>query len=167
MWSSKVSYYLAAVVVPKAKWLFSLPMADIFGVSVRTVERRLRAYHINLREYAEISEEALDDEVRRVVGDNPLLGPNAVCARLDGIVVHIQRRRVRESMLRTYPQYAAVRALNPRLQRRTYRVAAPNSLWHVDGNHKLIRYRYRSKVFVLKFIQLARPNSPAPLMKMK
>nr|XP_055035227.1 uncharacterized protein LOC129423108 [Misgurnus anguillicaudatus] len=28
-----------------------------------------------------------------------------------------------------------------RLHRRTYRVAGPNSLWHLEGNHKLIRWR--------------------------
>ncbi|XP_056275020.1 uncharacterized protein zgc:174680 isoform X2 [Pseudoliparis swirei] len=30
--------------------------------------------------------------------------------------------------------------LNPR-RRRRYSVPAPNSLWHIDGNHKLIRWR--------------------------
>ncbi|XP_067098395.1 uncharacterized protein [Osmerus mordax] len=28
-----------------------------------------------------------------------------------------------------------------RLRRRTYRVAGSNSLWHLDGNHKLIKWR--------------------------
>ena len=26
------------------------------------------------------------------------------------------------------------------INRRTYMVAAPNAMWHVDGNHKLIRW---------------------------
>ncbi|XDV31742.1 hypothetical protein PO909_002704 [Leuciscus waleckii] len=43
-------------------------------------------------------------------------------------------------MLRTNPEGAARRAMSSRLRRRTYRVAGPNSLWHLDGNHKLIRW---------------------------
>ncbi|XP_065133039.1 uncharacterized protein [Paramisgurnus dabryanus] len=44
-------------------------------------------------------------------------------------------------MIRVNPTGAAQRALAQRLHRRTYRVAGPNSLWHIDGNHKLIRWR--------------------------
>ncbi|XP_033971364.1 uncharacterized protein LOC117470659 [Trematomus bernacchii] len=53
----------------------------------------------------------------------------------------IQRRRVRDSMRRIDPEAAALRAMSQRLHRRAYRVAGPNSLWHLDGNHKLIRWR--------------------------
>lgn len=39
------------------------------------------------------------------------------------------------------PDGTALRALaNRTLRRRTYSVPAPNSMWHIDGNHKLIRY---------------------------
>ena len=31
--------------------------------------------------------------------------------------------------------------LNGSLHRREYHVATPNSLWHIDGHHKLIRWR--------------------------
>ena len=27
------------------------------------------------------------------------------------------------------------------IQRRTYSVAGPNALWHLDGNHKLIKWK--------------------------
>ena len=50
----------------------------------------------------------------------------------------VQRYRVRESLERVDPGGAAVRAVQS-IQRRTYTVAGPNSLWHIDGNHKLIR----------------------------
>ena len=42
-------------------------------------------------------------------------------------------------MLRVDPGGAAVRASMTN-KRRTYAVAGPNSLWHIDGNNKLIRY---------------------------
>uniref|UniRef100_A0A4W5Q2M0 Integrase catalytic domain-containing protein n=1 Tax=Hucho hucho TaxID=62062 RepID=A0A4W5Q2M0_9TELE len=44
-------------------------------------------------------------------------------------------------MIRVNPRAAALRAMSQRLHRRSYRVAGPNSLWHLDGNHKLIRWR--------------------------
>lgn len=54
--------------------------------------------------------------------------------------VKVQRKRVRESQLRVNPVGVSMRSLH-QMQRRTYSVAGPNSLWHIDGNHKLIRWR--------------------------
>ncbi|XP_053281934.1 uncharacterized protein LOC128443164 isoform X2 [Pleuronectes platessa] len=57
--------------------------------------------------------------------------------------INIQRQRVQESMRRVDPNGVVVRTLqlNPQ-RRRKYFVPAPNSLWHIDGNHKLIRWRF-------------------------
>ena len=52
--------------------------------------------------------------------------------------VQVQRRRVRDVMLQLNPEAVRMRSVN-RLHRRTYSVAGPNSVWHIDGNHKLIR----------------------------
>lgn len=76
--------------------------------------------------------------VINAVGQNDLLGPESVRAQLRSAGVLIQRRRVRASMLRTNPEAAVLRATSQRLHRRTY-VAGPNSVWHLDGYHKLIR----------------------------
>ena len=46
--------------------------------------------------------------------------------------------RVRLALLRVDAAGVALRFGNT-IQRRVYRVNAPNSLWHFDGNHKLIR----------------------------
>ena len=85
-----------------------------------------------------MSEEELDQVIRDTITGNQRIGPNAVRARLFARGHIVQRRRVRESMLRVDPAGAVIRAA-PTTQRRTYTVAGPNSLWHVDGNHKLIR----------------------------
>ena len=60
-----------------------------------------------------------------------------ICIAFSGVT--IQRQRVRDAMERNDPAGVALRALQPQLQRRQYKVAGPNSLWHIDGNHKLIR----------------------------
>ena len=53
-----------------------------------------------------------------------------------GIVVQV---RVRMSIHRVDPENMAIR--RSVTIRRSYHVEGPNALWHVDGNHKLIRWR--------------------------
>ncbi|XP_073722450.1 uncharacterized protein [Misgurnus anguillicaudatus] len=116
-------------------------IGDIMGVSCSTIKNRLREFSISLRgRYSRISDLQLDEQIRQLTGVNYEIGPEAVRARLyaEGILV---QRHMRASMLRIDPEGAAYRAMSHRLQRRVYRVAGPNSLWHIDGNHKLIRWR--------------------------
>ena len=42
---------------------------------------------------------------------------------------------------RVDPTNTAIRR-SKAIRRRVYHVEGPNSLWHVDGNHKLIRWRF-------------------------
>ena len=60
---------------------------------------------------------------------------------LRSMSVHVPRRRVSESLHHVNP--AAVRARQcTTVTRRAYTVPAPNSLWHIDGLHCLIRWRF-------------------------
>uniref|UniRef100_A0A669C4E2 Integrase catalytic domain-containing protein n=1 Tax=Oreochromis niloticus TaxID=8128 RepID=A0A669C4E2_ORENI len=122
---------------------FTAPqMADILNVSLPTIRRRLRQYHFTRASmYAELTDSALDEHVQDIVAGNEQTGPEAVRASLRVRGLRVQRRRVRASMLRMNPGAAALRAVLRRPERRTYQVAGPNSLWHIDGNHKLIRWR--------------------------
>ena len=94
---------------------------------------------IGTNQFAIISDSDLDDLVREVVAGNDQIGPESVRTSLRTRGFRVQRGRVRESMLRTNPAAAAVRSLLRRPERRVYQVQGPNSLWHIDGNHKLIR----------------------------
>ncbi|KAI9534203.1 hypothetical protein NQZ68_016922, partial [Dissostichus eleginoides] len=91
--------------------------------------------------YSTISDAALDDLIKEIVAGNNQIGPESVRAQLQAQLMWIQRRRVRDSMKRINPEAAALRAMSQRLHRRAYRLAGPNSLWLLDGNHKLIRLR--------------------------
>ena len=51
----------------------------------------------------------------------------------------VQQSRIREAQRRIDPVGTIMRQLKC-LYRRRYSVAGPKSLYHVDGNHKLIRY---------------------------
>ena len=99
-----------------------------------------REYDIPLRgRYSDLTDTALDDTLRGLIGLNSNVGSEGARARLQSQGINMQRRRVRAAMERIDPAGVAIHALQPTLQRRTYAAAGPNSLWHIDGNHKLIR----------------------------
>ena len=55
--------------------------------------------------------------------------------------VRVQEYRLRDAMRRVDPEGVILRGLQSRpIFRRKYSVAGPLSLWHMDGNHKLIKY---------------------------
>jgi hypothetical protein len=66
----------------------------------------------------------------------------------------IQRDRVRDSLRRVDPVGSASRWSHT-VSRRTYSVATPNCLWHLDSHLKLVRWfnvfvlNYVGKIFVL------------------
>uniref|UniRef100_A0A4W5NV15 Integrase catalytic domain-containing protein n=1 Tax=Hucho hucho TaxID=62062 RepID=A0A4W5NV15_9TELE len=90
------------------------------------------------RSYSLLSDAQLDERIKELIGQNEEIGAESVRAHLRGEGVGVQRERVRQSLIRVDPQGAARRAMQQQL-RRQYRVAGPNSLWHIDGTHKLIR----------------------------
>ena len=53
--------------------------------------------------------------------------------------IKVQRWRLRDSLHRVDSEGIAQRSRG-RLHRRTYHVQGPNHLWHIDTNHKLIRW---------------------------
>ena len=70
----------------------------------------------------------------------PTCGVRSILGMLRAQGVCVQRERVRASLHRTDPQGVKIR-LRKALHRRQYSVKSPNSLWHIDGYHKLIRWR--------------------------
>ena len=75
--------------------------------------------------------------MRRLTAGNPLLGQHNVLGLLgaDGHIV--QRDRVAASLARVEPA-AVVMRWSRTIHRRSYSVAGPNALWHIDGNHKTL-----------------------------
>ena len=60
---------------------------------------------------------------------------------LESISIHVQRYRIRESMHCVDPLGSLLHRRQP-ITRRRYSVPGPNSLWHVDGHHSLIRWKF-------------------------
>lgn len=118
-------------------------IAILLGVSERTLERRREEFEMPKGRacYADISDEELDRIVSEILELTPDTGETLVQGALRHRGLLVQRRRVRESLLRVDPISRLLRR-RQLIYRRRYQVRAPNSLWHQDGNHKLIRWRF-------------------------
>jgi len=54
--------------------------------------------------------------------------------------LHIQRDKIRQSLRRIDGEGIAARRLTT-IKRRKYSVPSPNFLWHIDGTHKLVKWK--------------------------
>lgn len=115
-------------------------LARMFRCSTRTVERRLQHLNISLRSYSMISDEQLDFLVSQVTRYNPRCGEKSITGRLRSVGILVQRERVRASLRWVDPNGVVLRFATV-LHRRVYTVHSPNALWHIDGYHKLIRWK--------------------------
>lgn len=118
-------------------------IAQFFHVSISTIKRRLREYGLSISQtYSAMSDEELESLVCDIKGDFPDAGYQTVVACLMSKGHRVQRSRVRAAVNVVDSDGVLFRKLFfsvCRIQRRTYSVRAPNALWHIDGNHKLIR----------------------------
>ena len=115
-------------------------IADMFGCCRRTVERKMNKYHISFHNYSTVSDADLDIMIQEITALFPNCGEKSVTGRLRGRGIRIQRQRVRDSLRRIDPSGIRSRCRRV-LHRRQYSVPSPNALWHIDGYHKLIRWR--------------------------
>ena len=83
----------------------------------------------------------------------PNIGQQRLVGALRSRNIHVQRWRVRKCLRELDPLGTALRWRSA-IFRRKYSVPTPNALWHIDGNHKLIRYRLVVHVCVDGFSRL-------------
>ena len=122
---------------------FLLPqISEILGVSLGTVNRRLKDYGLSVTQiYSTISATELDKITQQLVSEFPNCGYRRMTGFLLARGIHVQQIRVRESMKRSDPECVLLRSLQlTPISRRVYNVTCPLALWHLDGHHKLIRY---------------------------
>ena len=117
-------------------------IASMFGVSESTVKRRIQEFYSFVKKkYSDIFDETLDGIVERLMREFPNCGYKRMTGFLIDAGHRFQQRRIRECMRRVNPDGVFLRAHELRaVRRRRYQVRGPLALWHVDGNHKLIRY---------------------------
>ena len=88
--------------------------------------------------YSTLSDDQLDSVVTRIQSRFGVCGNRQMMGHLLASGIRVQQDRVRESQRRVDPGGCAMRRMVA-INRRKYKVNGPLALWHIDGNHKLIR----------------------------
>ena len=116
-------------------------IASLFGVSRWTIYRRVQRYGLSgLNQFSLLSDTQLDEIVTDYLSQHGLTtGRTYLAGYFKSLGLRVQRRRMRESLARVDPANTALR-WGIVVFRRQYCVPWPNSLWHLDGHHSLIRW---------------------------
>ena len=118
-----------------------IEIAKALMISRTTLWRRLIEANVSFGNYSDISDSDLDVIVQRYQDAHPHSGQSLLLGHLSSLGIRVQRQRVRDSMGRVDPIRTSLR-WHQTISRRSYSVPAPNSLWHIDGHHSLIRWRF-------------------------
>uniref|UniRef100_A0A1X7VTM6 Integrase catalytic domain-containing protein n=1 Tax=Amphimedon queenslandica TaxID=400682 RepID=A0A1X7VTM6_AMPQE len=90
-----------------------------------------------------ISDDDLSDFITDMLTVTPDVGQSLVLGRLRSLGYKVTREGVRAALrLNNSPLSRALRWPGVSTHRRPYSIPGPNSLWHIDGHHKLTRWRF-------------------------
>ena len=92
-------------------------------------------------DFTKISNTDLDNLVLKVVDEFPLCGEVMLKEILKERKVKVPRSVLKDSLQRV-DEDGIVDRSRRRLHRRVYSVKGPNHLWHIDTNHKLVRWYF-------------------------
>ena len=117
-------------------------IAMMLGVSRWTISRRVKDYGLeDMCGFSQLSNEELDRLVRNYIDHHGTTsGQTYIIGYIKSLGYHVQRSRIRECLARLDPRNTALR-WGVTVSRRVYSVAWPNSRWHLDGHHSLIRWK--------------------------
>ena len=117
-------------------------------VSVSTIQRRRREFGLSdeFDRYSDITDDELD-QIHASVTGNSHEGPLTPIMGRRSRGLRIQSWRVSECLQCVDPIGTALR-WRMTMYRRKYFVPTPNSLWHMDSGHKLIRYKMITHVCI-------------------
>ena len=116
-------------------------VSSLLGVSERTIYRRMHEFGLEVRKFAAISDEELDERLSKLSTEYPNCGERFLNEILKNEGLKIQRSRVRDSLQRV-DSVGIQRRKKGKLCRRVYNVQGSNHLWHLDTNHKLVRWYF-------------------------
>ncbi|XP_066936550.1 uncharacterized protein [Clytia hemisphaerica] len=118
-------------------------IAEMFMVSKSTILRRVQEYGLeNFGRFSDISDMELNQVVRSFFQQHGcFVGFSLVYGFLEANGIHVQQKRVKESIRFVDPEGTSIRWAIV-VSRRSYNVRAPNSLWHIDGHHSLVSWKF-------------------------
>ena len=116
-------------------------IAQILNVSESTIYRRMRYFGLSKWNFSDISDEDLDRQLQTICRDFPNCGEEMLKHLLEEKGLKVQRMRLRDSLHRVDMVGVEERKRRKR-HRRICDVEGPNHLWHIDTNHKLVRWHF-------------------------
>ncbi|CAG2220117.1 unnamed protein product [Mytilus edulis] len=116
-------------------------ISEMFNLSESTLYRQMRAYNLSKQNFSLVSDHDLDTTVLSITKEFPNCGEVLLMQLLSQRSLKVQRYRLRESLHRINEPGIQERRQG-RLSRRVYSVESANRLWHIDTNHKLIRWKF-------------------------
>ena len=118
-------------------------IAKMLNVSRWTINRRVKEYGMEgLSKFSDMTDAELDHVIEDYISRHgSTTGQSYIIGHLRSLGLRLQRDRVRASLTRVDPENTALRWACV-ITRRVYSVPWPNSLWHIDGHHSLIRWGY-------------------------
>ena len=120
------------------------------GLSLTEISKRLKISKSTLYRYLEntglvgytdVRDRDLDDIIVSYKRIYPHDGERMLIGHLRSLNVHVKRWQICESIHRVDPSGVRERRIKL-IQRRTYVSKGPNFVWHMDENHKLIRWKF-------------------------
>ena len=110
-------------------------IATLLGISSRTLRRKVLVMGIDDSNFSAISDDELKNVMRAIQETTPNIGQSRMMGALRSRGSAVQRWEVCEHLHVLDPVGTTLR-WGQAILRRKYYVPAPNSLWHIDGNHK-------------------------------
>ena len=132
---------------PKSNWkgyygygiLVSYIVEDL-QLSHPTVYKAMAEYNLQETRYSDISEADIQHAVSSIKGNHPNAGEVMLQGHLRAQQINVQRSKIRKAIHDLDPSITTRK--RPAIRRRVHSVPYPNYLWHLDTNHKLIRWRF-------------------------
>lgn len=116
-------------------------IAEFLKVSRSTLYRRLEEDGFNrMTTYTSITDTELDFTIHEIKRNHPNDGERMIIGHLCRLGINVPRSRVRSSIHRIDPVNVTLRR-NLAIRRRVYHSDGPNCVWHLDGYHKMVRWR--------------------------
>ena len=118
---------------------FTIPdVSAMLNVSCSKLKRRMKEFGIRKSDfYSLMEDDKLDQVIVSILKDFPISGYKKI---INSRTQNTGKQN-QGIMRRVDPEGVLLRALQSRpVLRRPYQVVGPLSLWHIDGNHKLIGY---------------------------
>ncbi|RXK39647.1 hypothetical protein M231_03001 [Tremella mesenterica] len=117
-------------------------LQEMFGCVRSTLQNRRKDWGWSKRGFTVTSDLQLTEHINRFQASTTgLLGVKALQGALRSAGVFVPRYRVREILRSIDPAGVTLRwARN--IKRRVYSVPYVNSLWHIDGHHKLVTWKF-------------------------